>query len=1102
MERLADLLNHGVLPFAGREDELARLTAFWRGTFEAQELRVMLLVGEAGMGKSRLLDEMTPDITALGGMVIRVKVYPETESSTTALIARGLWMSADARRLFKSEPQATLHGVVSALRRLSRIRPLLLIIEDIHLLSGDSAHEFSLFVNAIAEEALALLCVARPVQTIVRPTIERFLVDELTLGGLREGVVEILWKALFDSHPDPHIMEALVETTAGNPLALRTALRNTIRSKFLTQNPHTLQWESRLTPDEFGEQLRANVDLLAEGMVSHLTKEERHAAEQIACLGEVFARESAKALVTDAETMINHLIYKGIIAPAPTVTPNLPESASTQTPLVFSHTLLHEHLAASATADPGGILRIIAHGLPLYSIRPFQSPPPPGEDLAGMLDEVVPAIRRTLEVARVLDKGPQWETAGAISERNESIFRTIAEIIPPLERSELEADIMHVRLALMRRSVHTDEYRDLVDRMLELTREPKSYDMLQFRIWAYYFLDVADSLVDVERCGNTWKQVHELVHLHPELRSALGYHEFLHNAARAAWRIPDRPTIRLVEEQLHAILNDEAISRSDQRRAWQLISPQLLLLFDSATELAERLRLQRELSTSPLYEDSLFLLNSIMLLADTGHFRGALRLIDETLPKFRANGNARNIFHISLLRLCSEVALGKDLNEVRDVAEAICITATPHLNSAFRRNTGIYLGEAGLLRGDPGWAESIVREFAPGELGYWPERTILAGIAEGNLADLAPSLPEEEEKMLLLKRLAVSISDRQEQAEQTADIARELLRREILVIDDLLTLHATIAICHYRDSYLLTEVPTLRPEAATAISRGLEWLAERSLSAYLAPLLERSGDLLSRKEQTAWRSRIQEIQQTAEAQGNAERTGTIRISMLDTIAVALPGQEPQSIRGARQRTMLGLLVASEIVKRPLSPQEFRRIATDSEVDPDLARKTANMAIVRLRETIGSQAIETGKETHRLNRSYVQVDLLDLIDLLNEAGGGLRDGTLIRTIPAMLGALDLMGSKVPFPGLYDDFFEALREDIENNLRATLLTLADTLLREGDAVGAEQILQRGFSWMPDDEEIADLLRRALVDLNQRTEAERVRMQAGTSIDMDSI
>jgi len=1099
MERLADLLNHGTLPFVGRKDELARLAEFWRGTFEAQELRTMLIVGEAGMGKSRLLDEATPIITGLGGLIVRIKVYPETESSTAALITGGLWMSTDARRLLKSEPQPTVHGVVSALRRLSRVRPLLLIIEDIHLLSGDSAHEFSTFVNAIAEETLALLCVARPVQTMVRPAIERFLVDELSLGGLTDDAIGLLWRALFDYSPDPQITTSLVDTTARNPLALRTALRNVVRSKHLVQNPHTLRWEPRSTPDEFGARLRATVDLLAEGMVSHLTAEERQVAEQIACLGEVCARESAEALVANAGTMMNHLIYKGIIAPAPIVTPHLPGSASGHAPLAFSHTLLHEHLAASAGANPTRMLRIVARGLPLYSIRAFQFPRPSEEEMAGMIDEVVMAIGRTLQTARALDSGPQWKTALGLSERSAALFEAIADRLPPQQRRELEADIMHVRLALMRRSAHTDEYRALVDRMLELTSEPESHPMRQFRIWAYYFLSVADIHVDYRRCGRTWEQVHDLVRIHPELRATQGYHHVLHNMAQFAWRIPDRSTIRLVEKQLNELLLDDTIPQETRTYAWKSIAPQLLLLFDSADELAGRLRLQRDLSTSSLYEDSLFLLNSIMLLADTGYAHDALRLIGTALPKFRANGNARNIFHASLLRLCSEIALGKDLHEVEAVAETICATSPSHLIPAFRRNIAIYLCEAGLLRGDLEWAESIVRNFAPDEREYWPERTILVGIAEERLADVATSIPEEEERVLALKRLAIAASVPDEPSEQTAADIRFLLSRESLVIDDLLTLHATVALCQYRNSHLLVQHPTLRPEAASAVSQGLKWLAERSLFAYMAPLLERGGTLLPRKEQATWRPRIRELQQKAEAQGNRGHSRMIRISMLDTVAVALPGEESQPVRGARQRAMLGLLVASEIVRRPLSPQEFRRIAADNESDPDLARKTANMAIVRLREALGPQAIETGKEIHRLNRAHVRVDLLDLVDLLNDARDALRDGALIRTVPAMLRALDLMGRSVPFPGLYDDFFEALREDIENRLRETLIDLADTLLREGDVVGAEQILQRGFSWMPDDEEIADLLRRALVALNQRAEAERVRMQADTSVDI---
>ena len=91
------------------------------------------------------------------------------------------------------------------------------------------------------------------------------------------------------------------------------------------------------------------------------------------------------------------------------------------------------------------------------------------------------------------------------------------------------------------------------------------------------------------------------------------------------------------------------------------------------------------------------------------------------------------------------------------------------------------------------------------------------------------------------------------------------------------------------------------------------------------------------------------------------------------------------------------------------------------------------------------------------------------------------------------ALEISRGEVPFPTLYDDFFEATREDFEDLLRSTTLRVARGLLREGDITSAEALLTRLYDIMPEDEEAGTLLQNALIALGRRAEAERVKMRA---------
>jgi DNA-binding SARP family transcriptional activator len=274
----------------------------------------------------------------------------------------------------------------------------------------------------------------------------------------------------------------------------------------------------------------------------------------------------------------------------------------------------------------------------------------------------------------------------------------------------------------------------------------------------------------------------------------------------------------------------------------------------------------------------------------------------------------------------------------------------------------------------------------------------------------------------------------------------------------------------------------------------LEWYAERRMYPFMSPLLDLYGEYLTTKESTVWRERITELECGVAAQrGRIQGDARLRVSMLGTITVQRSGEEPQRVSGARRRTLLGLMVADRMLDKPLDQGEFRRLAAGGEEELHNARKAMNMGVHRLREAIGDDGVLTDEETPRLNMERVQVDLLDAVGLVRAARDAFREGAMLRAWPALVQALEITRGEVSFPTLYDDFFEAAREDFEFELRSAIIDISRGLLAEGDAAAAEQILRRGFDAMPEDEEVSELLCRALESSGKRTAAERVRMQA---------
>ena len=121
MQALEDLQQGGNLPFCGRQRELAQLLQFWQQTPSSKGWRTMLIEGEAGSGKSTLLTRLAEMIEERGGICIRLNLGGELSSA-------GLMRELVHLPGLKGNhaPEATVDAVLTAFRRLLRMRPCLL----------------------------------------------------------------------------------------------------------------------------------------------------------------------------------------------------------------------------------------------------------------------------------------------------------------------------------------------------------------------------------------------------------------------------------------------------------------------------------------------------------------------------------------------------------------------------------------------------------------------------------------------------------------------------------------------------------------------------------------------------------------------------------------------------------------------------------------------------------------------------------------------------------------------------------------------------------------------------------------------------------------
>ena len=222
-------------PLFGRADELASLQRVYRRTVRTRSPTRCILVGEAGIGKTRLVRELVGSVADEANVATgHCPAYGEgvtflpLREALLDLGGAGGWRSL-ATRL--GEPDAdriaevvglapgpgNVHAAVAALTRLVLAlaveRPLVLVLEDVHW-AEPSLLDVVDHLHTAASGPILLLCVGRPELLEDRPT---WAADKLVLGPLPGTDVEALVKDRGEVLDDTDLT-VVVEAAQGNPL--------------------------------------------------------------------------------------------------------------------------------------------------------------------------------------------------------------------------------------------------------------------------------------------------------------------------------------------------------------------------------------------------------------------------------------------------------------------------------------------------------------------------------------------------------------------------------------------------------------------------------------------------------------------------------------------------------------------------------------------------------------------------------------------------------------------------------------------------------------------------------------------------------------------
>jgi tetratricopeptide (TPR) repeat protein len=283
-----------VTPFVGREIEMGGL----RAALDLAGLgrgRLVLITGEPGIGKSRLMEECSHAASKLGWRILLGRCWEGGGSPAywpwmQVVQQAGSQFEQLAPRLETTDdPDAVrfrlFESVAAFLTGVSRDQPLLVVLDDIHVADEPSLLLLRFLAEALGQKRILVLASYREGERGVHGLADTFgqlarVGHRISVRGLTSSDVAVYIEGVTGGKPSESVVERIRDITAGNPF-------------FLSEVVRALLVDGRLTVDEGAAadptlRIPEEVRVLIRRRVADLSKEAGSTLRVAAVVGREF----------------------------------------------------------------------------------------------------------------------------------------------------------------------------------------------------------------------------------------------------------------------------------------------------------------------------------------------------------------------------------------------------------------------------------------------------------------------------------------------------------------------------------------------------------------------------------------------------------------------------------------------------------------------------------------------------------------------------------------------------------------------------------------------------------------------------------------------